>query len=138
MHRVEKSHLLGWHSQSYGYPEKVIVTNINADDDESKDDNADDADIEDDEDDGDNEADDDDNIEDEDDDNDNLERSDMIIVKDTIFPRIRTFHYWTGWVPDDDGQDDDNHHHYDEEDDVDDTDENWDENYDDLDAQVFE
>ena len=68
------------------------------------------------------------------DDDDNLIRSHMIIVKDTVFPGIFTFHYWAGRVPDYNDQD-----HFDEDDDdkekeeVDDDDDNGD-----LDAQVFE
>ena len=38
---MEKSHLLGWHSQSCGCPEKVIVTSIKADGDDSEDGNVD-------------------------------------------------------------------------------------------------
>ena len=58
----------------------------------------------------------------------------MIIVKDAVFSRIRTFHYWASGVPDTDGQDDDDDdHHYDDDNDDDNKEEGGD-----LEAQVFE
>ena len=33
----------------------------------------------------------------------NLIGADVVIVKDTIFPRIFAFHYWASWIPDQDG-----------------------------------
>ena len=100
---------------------KSIVTNIKADDDDSEDDNANDAGF-------------DLNIWNEDDDN--LIGSHMIIVKDTVFSRICTFHYWAGGVSDDNDDD-----HYDEDDDDKEEEEgDYDDDNDngDLDAQVFE
>ena len=116
---------------------KSIVTNIKADDDDSEDGNAHDADF-------------DLNIWNEDDDN--LIRSHMIIVKNTVFSRICTFHYWAGGVPDDNDDDhyeDDGDDKEEEEGDYDDGDDNGQDDDDDddhhdeddngyLDAQVFE
>ena len=88
-----------------------IVTNINSDDDDSED--AFDLNMR------------------------NLIRSHVVIVKDTIFSGICTFHYWASGVPDDNDEDhfgeDDDEKEEEEVDDDDDDDDNGE-----LDAQVFE